>query len=241
MRALMRNDGFDLRCEDDSADYAKRFSRLADGELDFAVATVDAYLLGGAAQDFPGAIVAVIDESKGGDAIIAIKSRVPTLDALKTIAEELLFLLRQRIQDLQQQLVNQQGYLTTELVIRNNKELIRGVNCATQVMVNALQVAVTLALALANQKIVLDKLKAVNTTTENLIASTAERLKTQGAEIHKQASSTQLDVEVLKKAFDYIRAALDDISRYRQEAFPKMAPEYFGNGGLVRSLRAGNS
>ncbi len=144
----------------------------------------------------------------------------------KFIAEELLFPLRQRIQDLQQQLlVNQQGYLTTELVIRNNKELIRGVTRAINVTVSALQVAVTLALALANQKIVLEKVQAISATTDNLIAGTAERLKTQGAEIHKQASGTQLNIETLKQAFVDIRAALDDISRYRQEALPRMAKD----------------
>jgi uncharacterized protein YaaN involved in tellurite resistance len=140
------------------------------------------------------------------------------------VSEELLFPLRQRIQDLQQQLlVNQQGFLTMEMVIRNNKELIRGVNRALNVTVSALQVAVTLALALANQKIVLEKVQAISATTENLIAGTAERLKTQGAEIHKQASGTQLSIEVLRKAFADVRAALDDISRYRQEALPRMA------------------
>jgi len=37
--------------------------------------------------------------------------------------------LRQRIQDLQQQLaVNQQGVLAVELIIRNNKELMKGVD-----------------------------------------------------------------------------------------------------------------
>jgi uncharacterized protein YaaN involved in tellurite resistance len=142
----------------------------------------------------------------------------------KFISEELLFPLRQRIQDLQQQLlVNQQGFLTMEMVIRNNKELIRGVNRALNVTVSALQVAVTLALALANQKIVLEKVQAITATTEKLIAGTAERLKTQGAEIQKQASSTQLNLDVLKQAFGDIRAALEDVSRYRQEALPKMA------------------
>ena len=142
----------------------------------------------------------------------------------KFIQEELLFPLRQRIQDLQQQLlVNQQGYITTEMIIRNNKELIRGVNRALNVTVSALQVAVTLALAMANQRIVLEKVQAINTTTENLIAGTAERLKTQGAEIHKQASSAMLDIEVLKQSFADIRSALDDVSRYRQEALPRMA------------------
>jgi len=142
----------------------------------------------------------------------------------KFISEELLFPLRQRIQDLQQQLlVNQQGFLTMEVIIRNNKELIRGVNRALNVTVSALQTAVTLALALANQKIVLEKIEAISATTDNLIASTAARLRTQGVEIHKQASSTQLNIDTLKTAFNDIRAALDDISRYRQEALPKMA------------------
>jgi len=142
----------------------------------------------------------------------------------KFIAEELLFPLRQRIQDLQQQLlVNQQGYLTTEMIIRNNKELIRGVNRALNTTVSALQVAVTLAVALANQRIVLEKVQAINKTTENLIAGTASRLRTQGAEIQKQASSSQLDINLLKQAFSDIRIALDDIDTYRQQALPQMA------------------
>ncbi len=142
----------------------------------------------------------------------------------KFISEELLFPLRQRIQDLQQQLiVNQQGYLTTEMIIRNNKELMRGVNRALNTTVSALQVGVTLALALANQKIVLEKVQAINETTENLIAGTAKRLRTQGAQIQKQASATTLDMDVLKQSFADISAALDDISTFRQNALPQMA------------------
>ena len=142
----------------------------------------------------------------------------------KFISEEILFPLRQRIQDLQQQMVvNQQGVLSIEMIIRNNKELVRGVNRALNVTMSALQVAITLALALANQRIVLDKVNALNATTNNLIAGTAERLKTQGVEIHKQAASTQLDMETLNQAFSDIRTALDDVSKFRHEALPKMA------------------
>lgn len=140
------------------------------------------------------------------------------------IKDELLFVLRQRIMDLQQQLaVNQQGVLSIELIRRNNQELIRGVDRACNVTVNALQVAVTVALALNHQKIVLDKINALNTTTSNLIAGTAARLRTQGAEIQKQASSSALNVEALKNAFTDINAALEDISKYRQQALPEMA------------------
>ncbi|MFV2040243.1 MAG: toxic anion resistance protein [Acidimicrobiales bacterium] len=140
------------------------------------------------------------------------------------VEEEVLFGLRQRIMDLQQQLaVNQQGVLATELIIRNNRELVRGVDRALDVTVSALQVAVTVALALAHQKIVLDKVQAINKTTSEMIAGTAERLKTQGTEIHRQAASTMLDMDALRLAFEDINIALDEISRYRKEALPQMA------------------
>ena len=130
------------------------------------------------------------------------------------VEEDILFALRQRTLDLQQQLaVNQQGVLAIEIIIRNNRELVRGVDRALDVTISALQVAVTVALALAHQRIVLDKIEAINTTTSAMIAGTAERLKTQGTQIHQQASSTMLDMEALKGAFADIDAALDEISR----------------------------
>lgn len=140
------------------------------------------------------------------------------------VEEDILFALRQRTLDLQQQLaVNQQGVLAMEIIIRNNRELIRGVDRAIDVTISALQVAVTVALALAHQKIVLDKIEAINTTTSAMIAGTAERLKTQGTQIHQQASSTMLDMESLRSAFADIDTALDEISKYRREALPTMA------------------
>lgn len=140
------------------------------------------------------------------------------------VEEDILFTIRQRTLDLQQQLaVNQQGVLATELIIRNNRELIRGVDRALDVTVSALQVAVTVALALAHQKIVLDKIDAINTTTSEMIAGTAERLKTQGTQIHQQATSTMLDMDALRTAFEDIDIALEEISTYRREALPTMA------------------
>lgn len=84
MRKRMRAAGYVLDCEDDKADYPKRLAGLKSGHLQFAAATVDAYLINGQATGFPGAIVAVIDESKGGDAIVAWKDKVASLDELKT-------------------------------------------------------------------------------------------------------------------------------------------------------------
>jgi len=163
----------------------------------------------------------LIDQKLSGK----LGSEIPAADIRhKFVQEELLFPLRQRIMDLQQQLaVNQQGVLSLGLIMRNNEELMRGVNRAVDVTVSALQVAVTAALALANQKIVLDKVNALNQTTSDLIAGTAERLRSQGAEIQKQASSSMLSLESLKAAFANINAAMEEIARYRQEALPRMA------------------
>ncbi|MHC1725223.1 MAG: phosphate ABC transporter substrate-binding/OmpA family protein [Syntrophobacteraceae bacterium] len=83
LKKRMRQHGWNLVCEDDQADYAKRMKRLKDGEIDLAVATVDSFLLNGAPKGFPATIVAVIDESQGGDAIVARKDAVSSLNALR--------------------------------------------------------------------------------------------------------------------------------------------------------------
>ncbi|MFP4474315.1 MAG: toxic anion resistance protein [Desulfatibacillaceae bacterium] len=155
------------------------------------------------------------------------------------VQEELIFPLRQRITDLQQQLaVTQQGVLAIEIVIRNNKELVKGVDRGINVTVNALNVAVTVALALANQRIVMEKVQAVSATTNALIAQTAQQLRTQGVEIHKQAASSQLDMEVLKQAFQDINAALEDISTFRREALPQMAQTIIEMDQLTKESEA---
>jgi uncharacterized protein YaaN involved in tellurite resistance len=140
------------------------------------------------------------------------------------VSEELLFPLRQRVIDLQQQLaVSQQGVIATEIIMRNNKELARGVNRALNVTITALETAATVAMALANQKIVLDNVNSVSKTTSDLIAGTAARLKTQGTEIHKQASSAQLNLDSLKSAFADLKTAMEDVSTFRTNALPQMA------------------
>ncbi|MEX0729647.1 MAG: toxic anion resistance protein [Aquisalimonadaceae bacterium] len=139
------------------------------------------------------------------------------------IEEELLFPLRQRIVDLQQQLtVSQQGVLALEVIIRNNRELMRGVDRAINVTIAALNVAVTVALALANQRLVLDRVESLNTTTSDLIGGTAKALRSQGVDIQNRAAATVLDMEKLEQAFKDIIGAIDDMSRYRREALPRL-------------------
>ncbi len=83
MKKRMRSRGYGIKCENDQANYPERMKKLKEGKIDFAVATVDSYLLSGAPLNFPGSIVAVIDESKGGDAIVARKDFASNIDDLK--------------------------------------------------------------------------------------------------------------------------------------------------------------
>lgn len=144
-------------------------------------------------------------------------------EKIKFIEEEILFPLRQRMIDFNQMLaVNQNGIIAMEVIRKNNYELIRSVNRAQTVTIAALNVAVTVAGALYNQKLVLEKVKILNQTTNNMIASTSRMLNTQGTEIQKQAMDSNIQVETLKEAFKETLGALDSINQYKQKALPQM-------------------
>lgn len=144
-------------------------------------------------------------------------------EKIKFIEEEILFPLRQRMIDFNQMLaVNQNGIIAMEVIRKNNYELIRSVNRAQTVTIAALNVAVTVAGALYNQKIVLEKVKMLNQTTNNMIASTSRMLNTQGTEIQKQAMDSNIQVETLKEAFRETLGALESINQYKQKALPQM-------------------
>ena len=139
------------------------------------------------------------------------------------VEEEILFPLRQRIMDFQQlQVVSQQGVVALDVIRRNNNELVRAVERAKTVTVSSLRTAVTVAGALYNQKLVLEKVNLLNQSTNNMIAATSNMLKTQGVEIQKNASEAMISTDTLRKSFADTLQALDDISSYKLEALPRM-------------------
>src|SRR6185369_641989 len=141
----------------------------------------------------------------------------------KAIRETALFYTRQRTTDLLTQMaVTVQGYLALDLVKKNNVELVKGVDRASTTTVSALRTAVTVAQAMSNQKLVLEQITALNTTTANMIESTGELLKTQSGEIHKQAASATIPLEVLQRAFQNIYDTMDTIDRFKVEALGNM-------------------
>lgn len=66
---------------DDGADYTTRLADLKSGKSQLAVFTIDALLKTSAQTgDLPASIVAIIDETRGADAIVGYKSRFKSVD-----------------------------------------------------------------------------------------------------------------------------------------------------------------
>ena len=153
--------------------------------------------------------------------IAAIEATDP--ERAKVLKDDMLFYVRQKNQDLLTQLaVSIQGYLALDIIRRNNLELIKGVQRATTTTISALRTAVIVAQALADQKLVLDQITALNSTTSNLIESTSELLHQQSTSINEQASSATVQLDKLQAAFTNIYATMDEIDTFKVAALDTM-------------------
>lgn len=142
----------------------------------------------------------------------------------KSLREDVLFYVRQKHQDLLTQLaVSIQNYLAIDVVIKNNIELVKGVDRASTTTISALRTAVIVAQALGNQKLVLDQIGALNTTTSDLIERTSQMLKDNSVRIQEQAASATIGLPQLQAAFANIYATMDAIDSFRVQALDSMA------------------
>lgn len=141
----------------------------------------------------------------------------------RVVKEELLFYVRQKNMDFLTQLaVNIQGYLALDMIRKNNLELIKGVDRATTTTIAALRTAVMVSQALSSQKLVLDQINALNSTTSSLIESTSVMLKRQTAQLHEQASGSSVDLEKLQKSFNHIYETMHAIDVFKVKALGNM-------------------
>ena len=173
-----------------------------------------------------------------------VESKLVALDAsdpdrAKILREDVQFPLRQKITDLLTQMaVNVQGYLALDLIKKNNAELVKGVDRATTTTVAALRTAVVVAQALANEKLVLDQISAINTTTGNMIEGTSAMLKQQGAAVYNQAASATIDVDKLKAAFANVYEAMDSVATYKTAALASMQQTVNALEGEVKTAQS---
>jgi uncharacterized protein YaaN involved in tellurite resistance len=174
----------------------------------------------------------------------ALQGRIAQLQAAdperaKVLQQDLLFYVRQKVQDLLTQLaVSVQGYLALEVVRKNNIELIKGVDRATTTTISALRTAVIVAQAMANQKLVLDQIQALNTTTSDLIESTSVLLRQQSADIHDQAASATVNIQKLQNAFTNIYATMDAIDTYKVQALQTMQQTVDALSGQISTAQS---
>lgn len=137
------------------------------------------------------------------------------------VEKNIIFAVLQKIQDFQQQLVvNQQGYMALEIIIQNNKELMRNVKKAQTTTRAALETGIIVASALYDQKIALKQLNILNTTTNYYISETSKLLKAQGTDIQKQSIESGPSYEALKEAFINTFEAFDELDNFKQNAIP---------------------
>ena len=142
----------------------------------------------------------------------------------KALRDDVLFYVRQKHQDLLTQLaVSIQNYLAIDIVIKNNIELIKGVDRASTTTISALRTAVMVAQALGNQKLVLTQITALNTTTSGLIERTSEMLRDNSVAIQQQAASATIGLPQLQAAFQNIYATMDAIDTFKVQALDNMA------------------
>jgi uncharacterized protein YaaN involved in tellurite resistance len=160
-------------------------------------------------------------DTKLEERIAAIEATDPAkADVLR---QDLLFYVRQKVQDLATQLaVGVQGYLALELIRKNNLELIKGVDRATTTTISALRTAIIVAQALSDQKLVLDQITALNSTTGTLIESTSQMLRDQSGRVNEQAASSTVSLEQLQRAFANIYATMDEIDTFKLKALDNM-------------------
>ncbi len=158
-----------------------------------------------------------------------LTAEIATLEATDpekatALKQDVLFYVRQKHQDLLTQLaVSIQNYLAIDITIKNNIELIKGVDRATTTTISALRTAVIVAQALGNQKLVLDQITTLNTTTSNLIQATSEMLRDNSVKIQEQAASATIGLPQLQAAFANIYQTMDAIDTYKVQALDTMA------------------
>ena len=141
------------------------------------------------------------------------------VDAATAMQNDVLFAVRQRHTDVQTQLaVSVQSYLSMDLIQDNNLKLVDGVERAKTTTMTALRTAVVVAQALENQKLVLDQIDAVNSTTNAMIDRTSQMLRDNAGRIQEQAVNSGVSMETLQRAYDNVFATIDQVETFRATA-----------------------
>ncbi len=144
-------------------------------------------------------------------------------DRAKALEQEVLFYVRQNLQDmLTQQAVCTNGYLALDVLKKTGREMMNGCNRVATTGMSALAVAQTVARATGNQIKVMEMLSGVNSTIEGLIAETGRQLNTHVEKTTQFAQNPMIGIEKLQEMFDQTFKAMDAMDDFRSKAIDAM-------------------
>ena len=160
-------------------------------------------------------------DNKIADKVVSLKVSQP--ERAKAMEQEVLFYARQNLSDmLTQQAVCVNGYLALDVLKRTAREMQNGCTRVATTGMSALAVAQTVARATGNQIQVMDMLKGVSGTIENLIAESGKALNTHVERTAEFSSNPLLGIEKVKEMFDQTFRAMDAMDNFRSKAIETM-------------------
>ena len=121
--------------------------------------------------------------------------------------------------------VTQQGFLSSDLIINTNWELIDNISNVKAVTKRAVEIGIAMAITLQNQKNALETAEKTKKFANDMILANAQRLNTQASEIYKMSGDATLDIETLKQAFSQIEEAMGKINTFKAKAVEKIKTE----------------
>ena len=134
--------------------------------------------------------------------------------------QNFLTVLEQKMFDLKQMIiVKQQSIMALQIIIRNNKEIMRNIDRVNNITISALNTAVLVAKTLYHQKLVLN--------TINNVENGVGKINTDiGTKFSNEINLNKIDSEangqlLLKKAFDNAIEFFNDVDRENKIYFPE--------------------
>ncbi|NQE48218.1 hypothetical protein RC52_06510 [Herbaspirillum rubrisubalbicans] len=141
----------------------------------------------------------------------------------KAIEQEVLFYTRQSLQDMQTQMaVNVFGYLSTDILLKNARQMINGCDRVATTGMSALATAQTVARATGNQIEVMNMLTGVSQSIGNLVSDTAKQLDQHVQKTGEFAANPLIGIQVLQQSLDTTYKAMDAMDNFRSAAIENM-------------------
>jgi uncharacterized protein YaaN involved in tellurite resistance len=160
--------------------------------------------------------------------INAIEENIENLDENEKdfYVNNLMLNLQKKIRSIYEILiVTQEGFLSNDFIINTNWELIDNISNVKVVTKRALEIGVSMLVALENQKNVIEAVEKTKEATNELIVSNAKRMNEQGTAIYEKAGQATLNIESLKEAFANIDEAMTKINALKSEALKQAKEE----------------